>query len=129
METIGKRLGNERKNIGITQGDFAGKLGITVQSQGNYERDVRSPSAEYLQLADGLGVDILYVLTGRRASTVVSSLNSSEQALLSMYRNAAQPIQAAVMGVLATGVMPSNQRVVSVRGNDSQAAGNNLTNK
>lgn len=127
METIGKRLGSERKKIGVTQGDFAEKLGITVQSQGNYERDVRSPSAEYLLSADSLGVDILYVLTGRRAGAPVNDLNSSEQALLSMYRNASQAIQAAVMGILATGALP-NGNTVSVAGHGNKTAGGDLSN-
>ena len=128
MQNLGERLKEERQKLRLTQEEFANKTGGTGKSQGNYERDLRSPSAEYLLSADSLGVDILYVLTGRRAGEPVNDLNPSEQALLSMYRNATQAIQAAVMGILATGALPGGT-TVTASAQYSQAAGRDLLNK
>lgn len=130
METIGERITTERKSTGLTQGDFAKKLGITVQSQGNYERGVRSPSAEYLQEAFNLGMDINYIVTGQRCGEPANHLTAQEEALIALYRGAQQSIQAAVMGALATGIMPSaSSRTVTVNASNSKAAGNNLTER
>lgn len=127
MKTIGGRLTTERRSTGLTQGDFAKKLGVTVQSQGNYERGVRSPSAEYLQEAAQLGIDVNYIITGQRCGEPANQLTAQEEALIALYRGAQQPIQAAVMGALATGIMPvGSSRTVTVSASNSKAAGNNI---
>lgn len=63
---IGKRLREERERVGATQTTFAGELGLSLNTQSNYERDLRSPDALYLAAAATKGVDVLYVITGSR---------------------------------------------------------------
>jgi len=50
----------------MTQAAFALAGGVLANAQGKYERGQRSPNAVYLAQLAGLGVDILYVVTGRR---------------------------------------------------------------
>lgn len=46
----------------------------------------RSPDAAYLAAADEMGVDVLYVVTGRRTPEASSSFNGDEVALVEHYR-------------------------------------------
>ncbi len=64
--TVGSRLRMERKKRGKSQSQWASLLGVSKETQINYEKNVSSPNAEYLARADTLGVDVLYVVTGRR---------------------------------------------------------------
>ena len=59
-----ERLRLERESLGMTQDVFAEKVGVTRNTQVNYESGKRSPSADYLERAYALGVDITYVITG-----------------------------------------------------------------
>jgi transcriptional regulator with XRE-family HTH domain len=67
MDKIGKRLREERLRLKLTQKDFAAVGGVLSNAQSKYERDIRSPSAIYLAQLAGIGVDVLYVLTGKHA--------------------------------------------------------------
>ena len=59
-----ERLRLERESLGMTQDVFAEKVGVTRNTQGSYESGKRTPSADYLERAYALGVDITYVITG-----------------------------------------------------------------
>ena len=61
----GNRLREERTRIGMTIVAFAALGGVKKGSQILYEKG-SPPSADYLALIVHLGVDVLYVLTGRR---------------------------------------------------------------
>lgn len=89
METfvgIGERLKEERERIGLSQTEFAAKAGASKNSQYNYEKGERSPDAAYLAAADEMGVDVLYVVTGRRTPEASSSFNGDEIDLVEHYR-------------------------------------------
>ncbi len=62
--TVGLRLRDERKRLGLTQKQFAQLGGVTPNTQINYESSKRSPDNAYWAAAAKLGVDIQYVLTG-----------------------------------------------------------------
>lgn len=83
---IGERLKEERERIGLNQTEFAAKAGASKNSQYNYEKGERSPDAAYLAAADEMGVDVLYVVTGRRTPEASSSFNGDEIALVEHYR-------------------------------------------
>lgn len=83
---IGERLKEERERIGLNQTEFAAKAGASKNSQYNYEKGERSPDAAYLAAADEMGVDVLYVVTGRRTPEASSSFNGAEIALVEHYR-------------------------------------------
>lgn len=73
MSTIFERLKEERERLDLSQTAFAaiGKSG--KNSQINYETGKRAPGSEYLRLLSEAGVDVLYILTGRREVPVASS--------------------------------------------------------
>lgn len=65
---IGARLREERHRVGKGQEDFGVVCGVSKTSQFNYESGERSPDGEYFAKASQeLGVDVTYVITGRRA--------------------------------------------------------------
>src|SRR5690554_949322 len=66
MVSIGENLRAERERLGLTQEALADAVGVTTKTQGMYERDQRSPNAEYLAALANAGADVLYVITGQR---------------------------------------------------------------
>lgn len=67
---IGLRLREERKRKGWTVGTFAEKSGAALNSIRNYEAGTHSAKLELLLIFQDIGIDIGYVLTGRRSGTV-----------------------------------------------------------
>lgn len=65
--SVGTRLKLERHRVGLGQLEFGEKCGVSKTSQFNYESDARSPDAAYLRAAYDLGVDVFYVITGKRS--------------------------------------------------------------
>ena len=86
MLNIGERLKEERVRLGYNQGDFAAIAGVAKTSQFNYEKGERSPDAAYLAAVAEKGVDVLYVVTGRRTPEASSSFNGDEIDLVEHYR-------------------------------------------
>lgn len=66
MSDIGLRLREERELLGLNQDEFGELGGVKKNAQSNYENGSRKPSAEYLELIANAGVDVFYVLTGKR---------------------------------------------------------------
>ncbi|MGV6393298.1 helix-turn-helix domain-containing protein [Pseudomonas caspiana] len=64
MSTIGIRLRQERVRVGLTQRELGLLGGVAANTQGFYEKDKRSPRADYLSRILSAGVDVVYVLTG-----------------------------------------------------------------
>lgn len=62
--SIGSRLTEERKRSGLTQADFAEKVGVSRNTQINYEADKREPTSAYLQAVKAVDIDVDYVLYG-----------------------------------------------------------------
>ncbi|WP_179703077.1 XRE family transcriptional regulator [Chromohalobacter canadensis] len=85
MSSIGTRLRHERERLGFTQTQMGDMAGVTKNTQRLYETDQRSPKADYLALLDAEGVDLGYVLTGRRdAAPGVSPQRVSDGAPVGM---------------------------------------------
>lgn len=63
---IGARLKEERERLGMTQQDFAALGGASKRSQIEWEKGGQVPNAEFLAALDTRGVDVLYIVTGRR---------------------------------------------------------------
>lgn len=66
--SVGKRLIEERERLQLSQSAFFNACGVSKKAQYNFENDEQLPGAAYLIAADALGVDILYVLTGRKGA-------------------------------------------------------------
>lgn len=67
LAAFGNRLRDERIRTRKNQVDFAELGGARKSSQINYEAGKTAPSVEYLLRLEQHGVDIGYVLTGRRS--------------------------------------------------------------
>lgn len=67
MNEIGIRLRQERKRLGLSQREMGLLGGVAANAQGKYESCERVPKADYLAALAQAGVDVLYVLTSRRA--------------------------------------------------------------
>ncbi|QWN07002.1 helix-turn-helix domain-containing protein [Xanthomonas citri] len=81
--TVGKRLKEERKRLGLTQEEMAVQLGLTRYAQLNFEKDINLPGGAYLLAALDRGVDVMYVLSGHRAQ-----LDPADRLLLSAFKDA-----------------------------------------
>jgi len=68
---IGQRLREERDRIGLSQVVFGAKLDTTDRTVKKWEGNETSPRATDLLAAAGLGVDVLYVVTGQRAPLAI----------------------------------------------------------
>jgi transcriptional regulator with XRE-family HTH domain len=66
--TFGSRLVEERDRLGFTQGNIAEWTGINRKTQSAYEKEQRYPDAGYLMTLIEHGVDVAYLLTGKRAA-------------------------------------------------------------
>lgn len=85
MESIGKRLREERVRLGLNQDEFVALAGIQRRTQTNYENDVRAPDAAYLAALAEHGVDINYVITGIR-SVSEKKLREEFELMMTAYR-------------------------------------------
>ena len=83
MSQVGARLREERMRIGLSQDEFAAVAAVTRRTQSAYETDARAPDTTYLHALAGVGVDIVYVLTGDRA---VAWVSEDESIILGGYR-------------------------------------------
>ncbi len=104
MTTFGDRLKSERKRIGLSQEQFAVHGGVKRDAQINYENGSRKPDSGYLEAISSLGVDVLYVVTGRQDLTEMSA---DEADLIRRYREATDAVKAAVLGALIGSAAPA----------------------
>ena len=65
--SIGSRLKEERKRLGMDQIPFGLLGGVQAVAQSNYENDKRQPDAAYLAGVAAAGADVLYIVTGIRS--------------------------------------------------------------
>lgn len=81
----GKRLKEERVRLGCSQEGFAALAGITRRPYAEWEAGNTSPTAVQLAAFAAAGVDVLYVVTGQRSSSMPAQ-DAAEQVLLESYR-------------------------------------------
>jgi transcriptional regulator with XRE-family HTH domain len=95
--SFGSRLAEERKRLGLKQAEFADLVGTDVPKQSLYENDRRELRADYLARLAERGVDIVYVLTGRRNEN--KWLGHGPSDLLSSYLALPPEMQQALEGL------------------------------
>lgn len=66
LDSVHERLRHERTALGHSQQEFAGLMGVNRLTQLRYENGRKLPPLDYLRAAGLEGVDVQYVLTGRR---------------------------------------------------------------
>ena len=123
MVTMGERLREQRDALSASQTDLGKSGGVTKQAQINYEKGARFPDARYLAAVADRGVDVLYVLTGRREMkpmtqsmsmsgagmvaeqgagySTAMTLQPKEQQLVLSYRKCSESGQAALLQMAA----------------------------
>jgi transcriptional regulator with XRE-family HTH domain len=85
--------------LGLNQDEFADKIGVSKNSIGAYERGQTEFKVPLLLVMGDVGVDIGYVLTGRRSD---SSLGFPEQHHLDMLSRLSMREREAVFALVAT---------------------------
>lgn len=100
-EAIGARLQEERKRIGLNQEDFSQRIGVAKRTIAGYESGSGEVGAAALALAAGLGVDVLYVVTGERTPRASEGISASEALMLENYRSLSAKDQDAVVRLTA----------------------------
>lgn len=121
MNTFGERLVEERRRLRLNQEELAGIVGASKRSIGNYERGERYPDAEQLLRFSEMGMDVYYVLTGRRVTGRLD-LEPMQRAVLDDFDRCSleNKIEAVrYLALLAQGVKPSTSRT-QVRKKKSQ---------
>lgn len=96
---LGDRLREERVRLDMTQQAFADACGINKRGQVRYEGDEQVSGGGYLAAAAELGIDVNYVLTGRRQG----ELDMEEARLLAAYRIASDEAKRIVLAALGAG--------------------------
>lgn len=81
MKKIAQRLLEERQRLGYSQQYLAQAGGVTTREQRQYELGEDLPHANYLAALAEHGVDVVYVITGKR-STVVNISREQAQTLI-----------------------------------------------
>lgn len=129
MDGIGLRLRRERLRLSLSQRELGEAGGIKTNTQGKYENAKGLPKAQYLAAVSALGVDVLYVLTGRPASAV-TELSNSESLILANYRTLTEEDKAAISrvvltisGLLSEGQPPFKKVVDTPRGYEAGETG------
>lgn len=82
--TLGRRLREERKRLGLLQPAFAEIGGVKRVTQHLYEQNERVPDANYLLRIHEHGVDILYVLLGKHQ--MHREITIDQEVLVNIYR-------------------------------------------
>lgn len=79
LETMGERIQQLRKNLGITQADLAKKITISHTQMARYEIKNIYPPADVLKnLADVFGTTIDFLVMGDNESKAQASLKDAE---------------------------------------------------
>ena len=96
-----QRLVEERKRLKLLQKNFSELAGVHKKSQVDYEKG-RFPAFAYLERIAEMGVDVQYVLTGRRSAEPV--LTPDERLLLEAWKRATPALQQAALAALVGGM-------------------------
>ncbi|WP_081741869.1 helix-turn-helix domain-containing protein [Pseudomonas sp. LAIL14HWK12:I9] len=92
--SVGDRLREERVRLGLSQEDLAQAGGVNRNTQGSYERGVRNPDSTYLLGVAPLGVDVGFVLFGKRS--LDTGLSVEEAQIVEQYRHIPEQDQRAL---------------------------------
>lgn len=87
---IGERLREERERFGWNQEELGQRGGVNRNTQGKYEKGERNPDSAYLVAVAEAGVDVLYVLMGRRTPVPPEGLDADAHELVHLYQKVSE---------------------------------------
>ena len=100
------RICSERIDIGLTQKQLAVALGVTEQSQVQYENGKLPKFEAYLEKFAQLGADISYIITGKRGGVILSE---EEKEFLKLLRKASPEMRETACEILRSGTVITKQ--------------------
>lgn len=117
---IFERLKSERERLGFTQDAFGAIGGVSRRAQANYESGDRSPDLSYLASIERVGVDVLFVITGKRAEATITG---EEEVLLKGFRQMDAETKKRTLAMVYSGTPPAPK--FNVQGNVENQFENN----
>lgn len=100
LNTFGQRLETQRKKLNMTQTELATLCATSQRVQSGYERGLVAPKLDYLFKLDKLGFDVQSLLfAGEHQGVYI--LDSREQTVIDLYRQASIEVQLRVLELLA----------------------------
>jgi transcriptional regulator with XRE-family HTH domain len=126
---IGNRLAEERDARGLNQDQLAGVMGKSRRSVAAWEAGASMPDADALAAADKIGIDVLYVLTGRRGGQLTAKEHLLVSVTHGMPEQAIDAVihTAQVMGTYAVPGRPQAGVTMTFESDVQQAVGGNVT--
>lgn len=82
---IGQRLKEERRRLGLSQEDFSAAGGIRRSTLYQYERGDRRPSLDFLLKTASVGVDLNFIIFGKRNVRLVDEFRVERETLDQIY--------------------------------------------
>lgn len=119
---IYERIREERERLGFTQDAFGAIGGVSRRAQSNYESGERSPDLSYLAAIERVGVDVLFVITGKRAEATITG---EEELLLRGFRQMDAETKRRTLAMVYGGTPPAAKQVF--HGKVGQAVEGNIT--
>jgi transcriptional regulator with XRE-family HTH domain len=86
MKEFGSRLREVRKRLGLSQQEFGSIGGVEANAQGKYESGERTPRSDYLAALNKEGIDVLYILSGKKMPMATECLSDAERRIILHYR-------------------------------------------
>lgn len=125
MSEFHDRLREERKRTGLTQTELAEIGGVLKNAQSLYESGARKPDSDYLQAIARAGVDLGYVILGKRGSMSGGVLSESESILLTRWRSGSPVLRGYLQEVATAPAAGSN--TVTIGGDVGQQVNGDQT--
>lgn len=122
--SVGARLREVRKALGLSQVEIASRCGISESAQRSFEKGRNLPGSAYLLKLVELDVDITYVLTGR-----VVPMDGEETDLVAAYRRATPELRAAALRTLGVAATSATSGPIIAGGEQGQVVMGNQTNE
>lgn len=91
FHNIGDRLRSERERLKLSQAALAERGGVKALTQHSYEKGSSYPNADYLSKVVECGVDVFYVVTGKRLPAARPSGNDPTETVLLLQNRGIYP--------------------------------------
>ncbi len=80
-QKLSERIRSERIRLGLLVKELGNKVSLSESTQSKIEKGTRNPTIEYLLKASVLGMDVNYILTGKRVLELENTTKKSKNIL------------------------------------------------